>query len=598
MLEDSKRICNKLRVLDDDNSRLRQARLSDSEAISWAQNTNTFIRQCQTQRTRIYKLMKKPSIDHPKVLLPLAKIIAIIMARIQLIQDAAVKNTRDHSPSTKESCKDLINDLITMHENFEVIQSQLITPESPSITNNSIISIISESDCNSILEFGQPDKLSGDATIRIIPEQVPDQIEEKKGTPKQVIACSYEGLLNLKNQRKEQQQCKQLLLEYETKIDQNLATICELLKRSTTTREIEFYEAQQEQFNERKKVCHEKIDEIESTIADFDRCTALVTEKLEHHEPSRNAKKLQALYRGHRGRMEAKKKLMVYNEQNLWLNNAALRIQCMTRMRQARAVRKWLCKEQMTAVCNDDEHYIVRTMLVIAPMHDSPEGHCYALFPEIANDVQLSDVPVVDDVKMTHMSMDTRGFSDPDMEMRTASLIQAAYRGHRGRVKMKAAEVETVSRLQQRVQELEEASISYENRLSFLSKAVADAEAANAELHLKLMTLEFKEQPRDLAQAVAVESGIFEQLERRLSKKKHKKKRYKEAMASRLKVLKTNAESIREQYGAEVDCESGAGGSIDETLLPVVSDNYKHIRKKKVNKMLECERQLTVVQSA
>ena len=168
--------------------------------------------------------------------------------------------------------------------------------------------------------------------------------------------------------------------------------------------------------------------------------------------------------------------------------------------------------------------------------------------------MQLSDVPVVDDVKMTHMSMDTRGFSDPDMEMRTASLIQAAYRGHRGRVKMKAAEVETVSRLQQRAQELEEASISYENRLSCLSKAVADAEAANAEtattiaeLHLKLMTLEFKEQPRDLAQAVAVESGIIEQLERRLSKKKHKKKRYKEAMASRLKVLKTNAESIREQ---------------------------------------------------
>ena len=112
------------------------------------------------------------------------------------------------------------------------------------------------------------------------------------------------------------------------------------------------------------------------------------------------------------------------------------------------------------------------------------------------------------------------------------------------------------------------------------------------------MTLEFKEQPRDLAQAIAMESGIIEQLERRLSKKKHKKKRYKEAMASRLKVLKTNAESIREQYGAEVDCESGAGGSIDETLLPVVSDNYKHIRKKKVNKMLECERQLTVVQSA
>ena len=258
MLEDSKRICNKLRVLDDDNSRLRQARLSDSEAISWAQNTSTFIRQCQTQRTRIYKLMKKPSIDHPKVLLPLAKIIAIIMARIQLIQDAAVKNTRDHSPSTKESCKDLINDLITMHENFEVIQSHLMAPESLSINNNSIISIISDSDCNSILEFGQPDKLSGDATISIIPEQIPDQIEEKKGTPKQVIACSYEGLLNLRNQRKEQQQCKQLLLEYETKIDQNLATICELLKRSTTTREIEFYEAQQERFNERKKCATRK----------------------------------------------------------------------------------------------------------------------------------------------------------------------------------------------------------------------------------------------------------------------------------------------------------------------------------------------------
>ena len=59
-------------------------------------------------------------------------------------------------------------------------------------------------------------------------------------------------------------------------------------------------------------------------------------------------------------------------------------------------------------MCKDDEHYIVCAMSVIAPIHDSPEGHIYALFSEIKNDVKLSAVPVVDEVKMTPVSVDTK----------------------------------------------------------------------------------------------------------------------------------------------------------------------------------------------
>ena len=141
LLEVSMRICINLWALDDDNIRLQQVRLSDSEEMSCAQNTHTWIRQCQNQRARIYKLMRKPLIDYRQILLGLAKIIEIVITRVQLMHDAADDNRRRHLSKTKVSCKDRVNDLIKMNKNFEVTQNQLMAPESSSITNNSFFLI-------------------------------------------------------------------------------------------------------------------------------------------------------------------------------------------------------------------------------------------------------------------------------------------------------------------------------------------------------------------------------------------------------------------------------------------------------------------------
>ena len=184
LLEDSKRICNELRALDDDNSRLRQVRLSDSEETSWAQNTNTWIRQCQHKRTRIYKLMKKTSINHPQIFLILATIIQIILARLQLIQATAEENTRELSSSTTDSCKDLFNDLITMYKNFETTQNQLMVPTSTSITNNTIFSNLSQSDCDSIDKCGYPENLPGVETTSETTEQVQPTTDVENTTPR------------------------------------------------------------------------------------------------------------------------------------------------------------------------------------------------------------------------------------------------------------------------------------------------------------------------------------------------------------------------------------------------------------------------------
>ena len=162
--------------------------------------------------------------------------------------------------------------------------------------------------------------------------------------------------------------------------------------------------------------------------------------------------------------MEAKYKLVEQNERMYWLNNKALHIQCVTRRHQARAVREGLRKEQ-AAVFKADEHYMPSAMLAMTPISDAPKVQCYTLRHVGANEVEFSAVlQVNDDVSMMPVSMDTRGLSDPEMEMRTAYLIQAVYRGHRVRVKMQLTEVETVARLQQRAQELEVAGIGYENR--------------------------------------------------------------------------------------------------------------------------------------
>ena len=123
-------------------------------------------------------------------------------------------------------------------------------------------------------------------------------------------------------------------------------------------------------------MCNKKIEEIEWDIADFDRCTALITDTLAKHALNGNATKLQALYRGHRVRMEVKRMMVDHNERMYW-RNAALRIQCMTRMHQARHVRVRLREQRKMAVSQADEHFTRGTMLDMAFIPDTPIKQCY-----------------------------------------------------------------------------------------------------------------------------------------------------------------------------------------------------------------------------
>ena len=74
---------------------------------------------------------------------------------------------------------------------------------------------------------------------------------------------------------------------------------------------------------------------------------------------------------------------------------------------------------------------------------------------------------------------------------------------------------------------------------------VTKAESAYefVELQSNLKTLESKERLSDFDPTVAVETSIIGQFEYRTRKKKMKKKQYKEAMASRIKVLEADKET-------------------------------------------------------
>ena len=122
--------------------------------------------------------------------------------------------------------------------------------------------------------------------------------------------------------------------------DQVLSEVVVLQERCTNTRAIELYAAKFEEIDELRKEDRKQMKNMDYCIAHFDMCIADLTETVEHKAMrTENVNKLQALYRGHRSRVTTKMKMMDLNKQLCLLNNAALRIQCMFRIHQARAVR-------------------------------------------------------------------------------------------------------------------------------------------------------------------------------------------------------------------------------------------------------------------
>ena len=606
MLEDSKRICNKLRALDDDNSRLRQVRLSDSEETSWAQNTNTWIRQCQHKRTRIYKLMKKTSINLPQIFLILATIIQIILARLQLIQATAEENTREHSSSTTDSCKDLINDLITMYKNIETTQNQLMAPTSTSITNNTIFSNLSQSDCDSIDKCGYPENLPGVETTSETTEQVQPTTDVENTAPRltgfsleksielyeqynvyrqnggeknlaELISKDYQlnttpklflqftdgevtqllnnhfqvqnaqreqKIQNLMHQKEELQEMKQKLELRALRSDQVLSEVVVLQERCTNTRAIELYAAKFEEIDELRKEDRKQMKNMDYCIAHFDMCIADLTETVEHKAMrTENVNKLQALYRGHRSRVTKNMNMMELNKQLCLLNNAALRIQCMFRIHQARAVRAKFGAD-----------------VVVTKAESAYE------FVELQSNLKTLE------------SKERLSDFDLTVAVETSIIGQFEYRTRKKKMKKKQYKEAMASR----IKVLEADKETALNRVAFLEgqldtvRMTRDALAVTLDLEASLGGI------KSLLQRLA---GTDSSLAKQAS-----------PLNASLVNEKAKYESIKEQQGAAELCESCDEESTDAELSSVEMNNYKHIRKKQAHKLLASERQLIDVQ--
>ena len=251
-------------------------------------------------------------------------------------------------------------------------------------------------------------------------------------------------------------------------------------------------------------------------------------------------------------------------DRKIRLNNAAHCIQSMTRLHQYRVQRA------RVLAASDRSHTALSLAYMESStvswetgseMSDSNFDIDLSDYDMLVNDMRLSVAGEYGDVMDTPVSVDTRGASASLMEMQSASLFQAVYRGYKGRVKMKLvkemrraadsrtsteaalttqlSQIEAVMRTElQRLEKMQvqQAFSDLESRMrAEQQQLMANAEAAKAEgesvivaLQLKLRTLELREQLQDLKQTVTVEFGISES-HKGPTHKKTKKQRKREA---------------------------------------------------------------------